>query len=239
MGNIYTDSGSYTEVLTNAAGCDSTVTLNLTILQPTEYTLSQSACSSFEWMGNIYTESGSYTEVLNNAAGCDSTVTLNLTIIPVPEIVLSVSTTEISTIIEADEYQWIDCSNNFEEILNATSHQFSPVVSGLYTLQITNDGCEAESECIEFVVNSIASIDIENQIRIINPIEHNTIVLFSVTTLQNLSVYSMDGKIIETLNLLPSGWNKIYLSEVHEGYYFLTAQTQAGQWVSKPFICLH
>ena len=31
-GNTYTSTGSYTDVFTNAAGCDSTVTTNLTVL---------------------------------------------------------------------------------------------------------------------------------------------------------------------------------------------------------------
>ena len=79
-GTTYTASGAYTWVGTNAAGCDSTVTLNLTIKQPTTSTVSASNCSSYTWHGTTYTTSGSYTWIGTNAAGCDSTVTLNLTI---------------------------------------------------------------------------------------------------------------------------------------------------------------
>ena len=61
-------------------GCDSIVTLDLTINTPTEGDLTATACGSFNWLGQLLTESGDYTDVLTNAAGCDSTVTLHLTI---------------------------------------------------------------------------------------------------------------------------------------------------------------
>jgi uncharacterized protein (TIGR02145 family) len=42
-GQTYTASGTYTATFQNAAGCDSTVTLNLTISEPLQYDLTQSA----------------------------------------------------------------------------------------------------------------------------------------------------------------------------------------------------
>jgi hypothetical protein len=71
----YTQSGTYTQLLTNAQGCDSTITLNLTITQPTTHTITQTACSSFSLNNQNYTQSGTYTQLLTNAQGCDSTIT--------------------------------------------------------------------------------------------------------------------------------------------------------------------
>ena len=82
-GNTYTDSDSTaTHTLANAAGCDSTVTLHLTVSHSTASTDVQTACDSYTWIdGNTYTDSDSTaTHTLANAAGCDSTVTLLLTI---------------------------------------------------------------------------------------------------------------------------------------------------------------
>ncbi|NGF74823.1 T9SS type A sorting domain-containing protein [Fluviicola sp. SGL-29] len=78
----YTTSGTYTQVLENAAGCDSTITLNLTINQPTSASIAVTECQSYTWPLNnqTYTASGAYTHVIPNAANCDSTITLNLTI---------------------------------------------------------------------------------------------------------------------------------------------------------------
>jgi len=80
-GTTYTASNNTaTWTGTNAAGCDSTVTLNLTIKQPSTSSATASACVSFSWNGNNYTSSGTYTWTGINAVGCDSVVTLNLTI---------------------------------------------------------------------------------------------------------------------------------------------------------------
>lgn len=76
----YTTSGTYTQTLANAAGCDSVATLNLVITQPTTSTLNEVACQTFTLNSQTYTTSGTYVQTLTNAAGCDSTLTLNLTI---------------------------------------------------------------------------------------------------------------------------------------------------------------
>jgi hypothetical protein len=79
-GNTYTTSNNTaTHLLTNAAGCDSVVTLDLTINNSTTGTDVETACESFTWIdGNTYTTSNNTaTHLLTNAAGCDSTVTLD------------------------------------------------------------------------------------------------------------------------------------------------------------------
>ena len=82
-GITYTEStNTPTFVVTNAAGCDSTVTLNLTIRKMTTGIDVQNHCDSYTWIDGItYTEStNTPTFTLTNAVGCDSVVTLNLTI---------------------------------------------------------------------------------------------------------------------------------------------------------------
>jgi gliding motility-associated-like protein len=79
-----TSAGSQSVTLTNAAGCDSVVTLDLAVSQNLIGTDIQSACGSFTWLdGNTYTSSTNtpvYTIVGGNVNGCDSIVNLNLTI---------------------------------------------------------------------------------------------------------------------------------------------------------------
>jgi trimeric autotransporter adhesin len=75
----YTASGTYTQTLTNAAGCDSIITLNLTI-NNNDSTLNVTACNSYTFDGNIIVSSGNYSAIFSNSFGCDSIVTLNLTI---------------------------------------------------------------------------------------------------------------------------------------------------------------
>lgn len=82
-GNDYTASGSYPVTLTSAAGCDSTVTLQLTVNPVVSSNTIVNICSAdlpFVWNGQHYTITGIYTALLTSAAGCDSTATLDLTV---------------------------------------------------------------------------------------------------------------------------------------------------------------
>ena len=80
-GNTYIASNNTaTHTVTAANGCDSVVTLNLTINNSASSDTTAMACENFVWYGNTYTSTGSYTETLQTINGCDSVVTLNLTI---------------------------------------------------------------------------------------------------------------------------------------------------------------
>ena len=76
---VYGSSGTYTQTLINAAGCDSIITLNLTIGGSTNM-LSVTSCNSYLWEGQDYTSSGNYSVTYLDAGGCDSVLNLNLVI---------------------------------------------------------------------------------------------------------------------------------------------------------------
>jgi gliding motility-associated-like protein len=81
-GNTYTASNTTaTVVLTNTSGCDSTVTLNLTVNTSVTSTAIDSMCigDNYSFGTQTLTSAGVYTEVFTTANGCDSTVTLTLT----------------------------------------------------------------------------------------------------------------------------------------------------------------
>jgi hypothetical protein len=80
----YTASNTYTDTLTNVGGCDSIVTLHLTV-KPLSYdTVSQSICSgdSFVFGSSTYRAQGYYSQILTGSNGCDSMVTLELMVNP-------------------------------------------------------------------------------------------------------------------------------------------------------------
>ena len=79
-GQTYTTSGTYTLTATAANGCDSIVTLNLTINNGVTASVTDTACDSYNWNGENYTTSGTYTWTGTASNGCDSTVTLTLTV---------------------------------------------------------------------------------------------------------------------------------------------------------------
>ncbi|BDS11570.1 DUF7948 domain-containing protein [Aureispira anguillae] len=80
-GMTYTSSTTATDTLVNAMGCDSIITLNLTINNATTSMVSATACGAYTWINGVtYTSSTTATDTLVNAIGCDSIITLNLTI---------------------------------------------------------------------------------------------------------------------------------------------------------------
>ena len=83
--STYTISDTYVQHLENAAGCDSTLTINLTVLESTEGNIQRIVCDEVTINDSTYTESGIYVQHLENAAGCDSTLTIDLTVLESPE----------------------------------------------------------------------------------------------------------------------------------------------------------
>lgn len=83
-GQFYTTSGTYSTSIPSSGGCDSIISLNLTI--NTNQTASQShiACGSYTWPVNgvTYTTTGIQTAIIPTSAGCDSIISLNLLINP-------------------------------------------------------------------------------------------------------------------------------------------------------------
>ena len=77
-GVTYNTSGTYTFTTNNIIGCDSIVTLNLTINSPVVGDTNALLCDSLLWYGIWYNSTGAYTHTLTAENGCDSVVTLNL-----------------------------------------------------------------------------------------------------------------------------------------------------------------
>ena len=126
-GNTYTASNNTaTYTLVNAAGCDSVVTLNLTVNASTESAETAEACVSYTWNGQTYTQSGVYTFTTTNAAGCDSTVTLTLTVNQ------PTAGTEIAE--ACNSYEW-----------NGTNY----TQSGVFTFETVNaNGCDSTATLV-------------------------------------------------------------------------------------------
>ena len=65
-----------------AAGCDSTMILDLTVSDILHTSTNKETCERYDWNGNTYTQSGQYTFQTTSTNGCDSIVKLDLTIHP-------------------------------------------------------------------------------------------------------------------------------------------------------------
>jgi hypothetical protein len=83
-GNVVTNSGIIEDTIPNAAGCDSIITIDVTILPTATGTDTRTECDEFTWIdGNTYTannNTANFTIVGGASSGCDSIVTLDLSI---------------------------------------------------------------------------------------------------------------------------------------------------------------
>jgi hypothetical protein len=80
-GAVYYTATNFKDTLVNAAGCDSIITVNLTIRTKTFASISPDVCDSYTSpSGKVWTTSNSYLDTIANAANCDSIITVNLTI---------------------------------------------------------------------------------------------------------------------------------------------------------------
>jgi hypothetical protein len=101
-GNSYSSSNTTaTWTTVNAAGCDSIITLNLTMNNSSSFIDTINACDSYTWIdGNTYFASNdTATWVIPNAAGCDSVITLHLMIN---------NNASTDTVVSCGDYIWID-----------------------------------------------------------------------------------------------------------------------------------
>ena len=81
-GQTYNATGTYTATLTNAAGCDSVATLNLTV-RPANAPIEETVTLNndelpYTWRGEQYTEFGTYTVTGEDENGCPQEYTLTL-----------------------------------------------------------------------------------------------------------------------------------------------------------------
>ncbi len=125
---------------TSAVGCDSIATLDLTVLQTTSSTSTESVCSSqlpYVWNGNYYSSNGSYIVVLTNSLGCDSSATLNLIVKPTSSSISSASV----------------CSNQLPYVWNGNNY----TSTGSYIVVLTNSlGCDS-SATLNLIVKPTSS----------------------------------------------------------------------------------
>jgi hypothetical protein len=174
----YAQSGSYVYQGTTVWGCDSSVTLNLTITPTLTNNIEANACGSYPWNGQTYWTSGMYTDSLQSIAGCDSIVTLNLNVYPIAAVVID------STVLDSFTWNGIDYAT-----------------SGSYTQFFTSiHGCDSS-----VTINlTIEDSGLDNQPFSIlkvspNPImSGHTLQIIGIQTKLPFEIYNQEGKLVQS-----------------------------------------
>lgn len=234
-GTSYSNSGVYTATIPNSAGCDSTITLNLSINESNAGSMSASACLSYTWSlnGTTYTESGTYTATVPNAQNCDSTVTLNLSVnTPNASVVLSGATLTAQNTGAGVSYQWIDCGNGNAPIASATGSSFTPEANGSYAVEVTQNGCTNTSTCFTISNINIEESEMLNSISIFPNPSNGIFFMNGLPEDAEIRILNPEGKLIHILKAM-NGQISFDLSAETAGIYFVKIQSKSGMAIRK------
>ncbi|MCO6485518.1 MAG: gliding motility-associated C-terminal domain-containing protein, partial [Saprospiraceae bacterium] len=143
-GVTLTESGIYVDTLASAGGCDSIVTLELTVQGYLDSTITVAICEGggYDFGGVTLTESGIYVDTLASAGGCDSIVTLELAVLESINVMIE------AVICQGDNYifggEIYGESGEYTDTLFAANGCDSIVVLQLTVLETVTDTVWAE-----------------------------------------------------------------------------------------------
>ena len=136
----YDESGVYEQNLTNINGCDSTLTLHLTIGDIASEAITVFSCEPVTINGETYSESGVYEQSLISVNECDSILTVNLTIGQNSATELQISSCD-SYVLNGEIY--IESGIYTQTIINQAG------CDSLITLNLTIEGVDLEVSQID------------------------------------------------------------------------------------------
>jgi hypothetical protein len=217
-GITFTESGTQTVTLQTVNGCDSVVTMVLTVNNSVTEMVEVTACDSYEWNGTSYTESGDYIQTFMAANGCDSVVTLHLIVNE------SVTVEYYLTINESDlPYTYGD-----------TTFEPGSVETGDYTFYLTTAaGCDSIIVLHLTVLTGIDDHSMSATVKVYpNPTTDNINLQLSMDNepsgIVEIQVYDIYGKQLEMLEIpheTPMLTTQIDMSRYASGVYFIKLVT--------------
>ena len=219
----YTSTGIYTQTLVNMIGCDSIITLDLTIFDASASTTTISACDTYVWTdGNTYVTGGIFTQTLVNSLGCDSIATLDLTLVTTP--IATVVNNGDGTITSSfgTTYEWVDCGT-LTTLIGETNQTVTIVANGSYAVVVTLGGvCSDTSDCV--LISNIGVEESENVAFNVYPNPTRD----QVTITMNASVAMVElmdaqGKLLAVITVENGGI--VDLSNYDRGVYYLRIKT--------------
>jgi hypothetical protein len=230
---IYTASGTYTETLKTADGCDSIIVLQLTINNNAVATDSIFACKPITWIdGNIYSSSNNTASfVLSGAAdnGCDSVIYLALELQPI-NVAISFINDTLFTADTIASIQWFICDSTWQAIANATANYFTPSSNGNYAAVFTNGNCVDSSICMPIQLSGVFNYDTPQFSVYPNPASNQgiNITLANSNQKATLQVYNNQGLLCAQYNMD----NKLHISLMlpdAKGLYAICYNTSFAQ----------
>ena len=213
--DTFSISGMYEVIIANTNDCDSTVNLDLTVVQALETPLSVQICEGQSYMvgTETFTSSGQYNITLTASSGCDSIVQLDL------DVVLVLETNIVENICEGQSY--IVGNESF-------------TTTGQYEVNlVSNTGCDS-IVYLDLTVNPQPETQLSITICDSESYEAGN-ESFSQTGLYEITLSSADGcdsTVLLDLSVLPNA-ESYFDEKICEGETYMAGNemfTQTGQY---------
>lgn len=224
----WTESGIYLDTIPNYSGCDSIITLNLTIDTNTRSFVTIQICEGESFLSpsgnNRWDSVGVYYDTISNSNGCDSIIEFNINkiMVNISLIIGGFGETLLASANSAT-FRWLDCNNNFIPIDGEISSAFSAIQNGAYAVEVTQNGCIDTSDC--FSINNVGLLEssFKGQIEFFpNPFQdylHLEFGDFHETV--DISILNVQGQLLFESNLSKTQKTRMDLSQLPGGLYYL------------------
>jgi hypothetical protein len=232
---IWYSSGVYLDTIFSPIGCDSFITVNLTLGQRRVITIAPSSCGSYTSpAGKIYDTSGVYTDTLQTATGCDSILIIQLTVNTPPQPAITQNGNILSTQ-SFSSYQWLQ---NNEPINGATAQSYTALQNGNYSVVVTDSSsCSDTSALVNVTGLSVAGLNNKESVWLYpNPNYGTFKVAFSSNEEKEVYITDIHGRIVAG-NMAVRGEHVFHLENTGAAVYFLHVR-QNGEVSTMKFAVL-
>jgi hypothetical protein len=223
-------SGKYVHKLTNINGCDSTVTLHLTVFPFSQFDLSAAMCPGgvYLYAGDTLSIPGAYTYTLQTTNGCDSVVHLQLTVDSINATIEQASWNTLA-VSGNGTIQWIDCNTGLP-ITGETANLFSTDTLGNFAAVFTLGDCTDTTACLQTLPNGLGSVASGSLNIYPNPANNYLLIQAEGIQPDWITIYSTSGQKITEMKFAPV----IDISALTAGVYFV--EVKAGSNIYRKMI---
>lgn len=132
-------------------------------------------------------------------------------------------------------FQWLNCSEQYHAIANATSAFFTPKTSGLYAVELRQNGCVDTSECYNYSVKVVGVEESTQEMQTrLHPNPTNGIAeldiqgLVGMNTEATLSIFDLRGRKLRSQSCTALDKVQIDLRPFANGVYIVEVHTAIG-----------
>jgi len=126
------------------------------------------------------------------------------------------------------DYQWVDCNDNFEFILGATSQDYTVGQNGSYAVIIIDGACTDTSNCVEITTVGLSTSDLSQSIELYpNPVSNEMHINVSDDVILSIEVFTTSGQSIYS-KIFNESKTTVSTSNWESGVYFVNVTTSKG-----------